>query len=170
MVFLTYHMEETGNSLVACELLKSSMWLLSWEEEETSEVLVQVAIAPLAKNCSSEEPPREIAVGKQSTEACMEPTVAEHPSGQHLGKCCPQPPSSLHHSTVGTVFTLKRSETDGNFISPGMHMPFESSVSCFLCSLTFLSCPTHALACSISGKRLSCVRLAWCLTKPAFQI
>lgn len=98
-----------------CELLKSSMWLPSCEEE--------VAIAFLAENCSSEEIPREIIVGKQGTEACREPTATERPSDQQLGKCCPQPLPSLHHRAVGVVFTLHRSKTDGNFISPGMHMP-----------------------------------------------
>lgn len=111
------------------------MWLLSCEEEETCAILPQVAVAPLAKKCSSRELPREIAVGKQSTEALREPVPAEHPSDQQLGKCCPQPPSSLHHGAVGAVFTLHRSETDGDFISSGMHMPYESSLSCFLCPL-----------------------------------
>lgn len=73
------------------------MWLLSWEEEETSAILAQVALAPLAKNCSSQELPTEIVVGKKSTEVCREPAVTENPPDPQLGKCCPQPPSSLDH-------------------------------------------------------------------------
>lgn len=148
------------------------MWLLSCEEEETSAVLPQAAVAPLAKKCSSEALPREIIVGKQSTETRREPMAAEHPPDQQLGQCCPQPPSSLHHGTVGTVFTLHRSKTDGSSISPGMHIPRSprSHVTSALCSLTSLSRPTRALARSSLGKRLSCVRLAPCLAKPACQI
>jgi len=112
-------------------------WLLGCEEEETFAVLPWVAVTPLAKNCSFQELPGEVIMGKQSTEARMEPTVAEHPSEQQLGKCFPQPPSSLCHGTVGAEFTLCRSKTDGHFISPGMHMPCKSSVSCFLCPLLF---------------------------------
>lgn len=68
LVFLTYCMEATGASSAVCNLLKSLMWLLRYEEEETSVVLAQVAVAPLAKKCSSQELPREIIVGKQSGE------------------------------------------------------------------------------------------------------
>ena len=73
---------------VACELLKSPVWLLSCEEEENSTVLAQVAIAPLAKTA----PPKsylERSLWANSTEAHKEPMAAEHPSGQQLGKCCP---------------------------------------------------------------------------------
>lgn len=55
------------------------MWLLSCEEEETSAVGAQVAIAHLAKN-SSQELPREIMMGKQSSEVHREPMAVEHPS------------------------------------------------------------------------------------------
>lgn len=171
LVFLTYHMDETGNSSALCNLLMSLAWLHSCEEEETFAVLPHVAVALLAKNYSSQELPGEIIVGKERTEVCREPTVAEHPTDQQLGKCCPQPLSHLHHGTVGTVFTLQRSKTDGDFISPEMHMPLSPlfHVSSALCSLTFLSHSTCTVACSSLEKTLSCLRLACCLAKPAFQ-
>lgn len=64
------------------------MRLLSCEEEETSAVRAQVAIAHLAKNFS-QELPREMMMNKQSTEVHM---ADEHPSDQQLHNCCPQPP------------------------------------------------------------------------------
>lgn len=146
-----------------CELLKSSMWQLSCEEEETSAVRPQVATAHLAKKFT-QELPREIMMDKKGSEVHR---TAEHPSDQQLHNCCPQPPC-----IVGAVFTLQRTKTDGNFISPGMHMSSQPLVSCFLSSLTFLSCPTHFLACISVGKRpfLSTSRDVHCLWQISIHI
>lgn len=133
-----------------CELLKSPKWLLSCEEKKTSAVRAQVATAHLAKNFS-QELPREVVMDKNRNKT-MGSTGSPWQLNIPQSSSCTIAVLSLL-GIVGAVFTLQRSKTDGNFISPGMHMPSQPLVSCFLSSLTFLSCPTHFLSCISVGKR-----------------